>query len=536
VSTTDGTFDGIIIGGGYNGLTLGGYMARQGLKMLVLERRNAYGGATITEEVTKPGFYHNLHANFVWSYGPPHQDFELHRYGLELRRGEVERAYLFEDGAELLTYTDDPQRTYRQFKGLIPKSDLDTMEDIYHRFLTKVEEEFYAPPKPTSERGVGLGEADRAEYQKMCDMSGRELLDYLYESDRLKTWIAMNACVRGMPDFATGVGDFFMRYAASPRLSIVRGGTHQIAQSLAAFYHANGGIIRTGAHVEKIIIEGGRAVGVRTSDGSTYRAEKFVASAIDPPATFLHMVGEEYLSPEVAQRCRDWEIEYHTALFGFHAASDVAPDYTPKYSEEANQGLAIFFGVNTLEELDKHWEEIGKGHIPSALGGDACCHTVIDPSYAPEGKHTLLFWQFGPPADKLENGSKTYDDIKDDLLERMRARWAEYAPNLTKNNMLATYAYTPDDIQNRVINMVGGGCRQGAYTNDQWGINRPFPEASGYRTPIEGLYMCGSACHPGGSIHFGPGYNAANVIVNDLGLERWWPPYKILGKPVLSSR
>ena len=225
----DGTFDGIIIGGGYNGLTLCGYMARQGLRVLVLERRLAYGGATITEEVTKPGFYHNLHANFIWSYGPPHQDFELHRYGLELMRGEVERAYLFEDGAELLTYTDDPQRTYAQFKDVIPKADLDTMEDLYHRFLTKVEEEFYAPPKPTSERGVGLGDEDRAEYQKMCDMSGREVLDYLYESDRLKTWIAMNACVRGMPDFATGVGDFFMRYAASPRLSIVRGGTHQIA-------------------------------------------------------------------------------------------------------------------------------------------------------------------------------------------------------------------------------------------------------------------------------------------------------------------
>ena len=144
----DGTFDGIIIGGGYNGLTLGGYMARQGLRTLVLERRLAYGGATITEEVTKPGFYHNLHANFIWSYGPPHQDFELHRYGLKLMRGEVERAYLFEDGAELLTYTDDPQRTYRQFKDVIPKADLDTMEDIYHRFLTKVEEEFYAPPSP----------------------------------------------------------------------------------------------------------------------------------------------------------------------------------------------------------------------------------------------------------------------------------------------------------------------------------------------------------------------------------------------------
>src|SRR5437764_419495 len=83
-------------------------------------------------------------------------------------------------------------------------------------------------------------------------------------------------------------------------------------------------------------------------------------------------------------------------------------------------------------------------------------------------------------------------------------------------------ACTLDDIEERIVNVVGGGCRQGAYTNDQWGYNRPFPEASGYRTPIDGLYLCGSACHPGGSIHFGAGYNAANAIVTDLGMERWW--------------
>ena len=108
----------------------------------------------------------------------------------------------------------------------------------------------------------------------MCDMSGREVLDYLYESDRLKTWIAMNACVRGMPRLRHRSGRLLHALRRLARLSIVRGGTHQIAQSLAAFFHANGGIILTGEHVEKIIIEGGRAVGVRTSEGKTFRAEK----------------------------------------------------------------------------------------------------------------------------------------------------------------------------------------------------------------------------------------------------------------------
>ena len=339
-----------------------------------------------------------------------------------------------------------------------------------------------------------------------------------------------------MPDFAPGTGDFFLRYAASPKLSIVRGGTRQLAHALAAFVHANGGVILNDSHVEEITVEGGRATGVRTSDGRTFTASKFVASAIDPPGTFLKLIGEEHVSPEIAQRCRDWETEHHTALFGFHAATDVPPDYSPRYPEEANRSLCIFMGVDSLAELDEHWRQIGEGHLPDSPGGDACCHTVIDPSYAPSGRHTLLFWQFGTPADRLEGGRVSYDDVKGDYIERMADRWRQYAPNLTKDRILGTYAYTPADIEQRIVNMVGGGCRQGAYTNGQWGYNRPFPEASGYRTPIEGLYLCGSACHPGGSIHFGPGYNAANAIAQDLGLDRWWPPYRIQGKPVLSRK
>jgi phytoene dehydrogenase-like protein len=532
---SDGEFDGIVIGSGYNGLTTAGYLAKQGYKMLVLERRLQYGGATITEEVTRPGFYHNLHANFVWSYGPPHQDFELHKYGLKLMRSEVERCFLFDDGATLTTYTDDPERGYKQFAQLLPKSDLETLEEVYHRFLTKVEEEFYAPPKPNDERGGGLPDDDRSEYQKLCAMTGREVIDTLYESDRLKTFISMNACVRGMPDFAPGTGDFFLRYAASPKLSIIRGGTCQLAHALAAFVHQHGGVVLNGYDVERITIEGGRAVGVECANGASFRARNFVVSGIDPPGTFLRLVGEEHTPEAIVARCNEWEIENHTALFGLHAAVDVAPDYTPKYPEDANRALAIFMGVSSLEELDAHWEQIDRGFIPEKLGGDACCHTMIDPSYAPPGKHTLLFWQFGPPADKLGGGSTSYDEIKEDLLERMAERWREYAPNLSKDTFLGKYAYTPADIEQRIVNMVGGGCRQGAYTNNQWGYTRPFPEANSYRTPVEALYLCGSGCHPGGSIHFGPGYNCANAIAEDLTLEKWWPPYRIQGKPMISS-
>jgi phytoene dehydrogenase-like protein len=373
------------------------------------------------------------------------------------------------------------------------------------------------------------------EYQRFCSMTGRQVINELYQSDELKTFISMNACVRGMPDFAPGTGDFFLRYAASPKLSIIRGGTHQLAHALAAFFHAHGGTILNGYHVEEIVVENNRAVGVKCSNGSSFSASKFVASGIDPPQTFLRLIGEDKISAAIAERCKGWELEQHTALFGLHAATDVAPDYTPKYPAEANSALAIFLGVDSLADLDEHWREIEAGQLPSKPGGDACCHTMIDPSYAPSGKHTLLFWQFGPAADKLAGG-KSYDDVKHDYFEKMVERWRQYAPNLTNDHFLGKYAYTPADIQERVINMVGGGCRQGAYTGNQWGYTRPFPEASAYATPIDGLYLCGSACHPGGSIHFGPGYNAANRIAEDLDIEKWWPGYRVQGKPMVSSR
>ncbi len=240
---------------------------------------------------------------------PPHQDFDLHKYGLKLMYGEVERCYLFEDGTTLTTYTDDPHRTYKQFKNVIGKADTDTLEEIFYRYLVKVEEEFYASPKPNEERGGGLSDSVRREYQRHCAMSGRDLLNDLYQSDKLKTFIAVNACVRGNTDFYPGVGDFFLRYSASPGLSIIRGGTSQLAHSLAAFFHANGGIILNACHVEKINVEGGRATGVELSDGRKFTATKFVASEVDPPATFLRMVGEEHLPDIIVERCENWVVK-----------------------------------------------------------------------------------------------------------------------------------------------------------------------------------------------------------------------------------
>lgn len=531
-----GEFDGIIIGSGHNGLALGGYMARQGLRVLVLERRMDYGGATITQEVTLPGFYHNLHANFIWSGSPVYTDFDLKRYGCKHVYGEVERAFLFDDGEALITYTDDPHRSYKQFQQIVGQNDLDALEYIFEHFSDALVAEYYSVPKPDEERGEALADDKRREYQTLCAMSGREVVNHFFESDKLKSFLVANACVRGITDFYPGTGDYFLRMAIAPKIGIIEGGTSQIAHATAAYFHAHGGLIRNGAHVERVIVESGRATGVELSNGERFKAEKFVASEVDPPATFLRMVGREHLPDIIVERCNNWEIERHNALYGFHAAVSEAPVYrTSQYAEEANVALQIFFGLNSLAELDQSWKEISAGKLPTKPWGDACCHSVIDPRYAPPGKHTLLFWQMSPAAGHLSDG-KSYDDVKWDYFEAIRERWESYAPNMSTDVYLGKYCYTPADIEKRLINMVGGGCRQGSYGNGQYYNGRPFPECSDYRTPIDGLYLCGSSCHPGGSLNFGPGYNCANAIVEDMRVERWWPEYHGRQTPIVSSR
>jgi phytoene dehydrogenase-like protein len=153
--------------------------------------------------------------------------------------------------------------------------------------------------------------------------------------------------------------------------------------------------------------------------------------------------------------------------------------------------------------------------------GNGACNSLFDPTYAPQGKHAAFWWPFAPFA--LEGGPEDWDRRKPEITARLLEVWRSYAPNLTRDNVLASYLFTPIDIARGNAAMQRGAVRLGAYIPSQLGINRPHPLLAQNRTPIEGLYLCGSSCHGGGA-NGGPGYNAANAIVADCKLSRPWTP------------
>jgi phytoene dehydrogenase-like protein len=180
--------------------------------------------------------------------------------------------------------------------------------------------------------------------------------------------------------------------------------------------------------------------------------------------------------------------------------------------------------MDSREDMHEFHRAHAAGEIPKKLFFNGTTPTVFDPSQAPAGKHTAFMWQM-VPYDLSDWGPKRWREIQDGVLDALHTRWAEFAPNLKKPGVVVNrFAQTPLDIEAHVATMVKGDQLEGHLTDEQFYDRRPLPELSGYRTPIEGLFLCGGCCHPGANITGGPGYNSARVIAEDLGLNPWWNP------------
>jgi phytoene dehydrogenase-like protein len=253
-----------------------------------------------------------------------------------------------------------------------------------------------------------------------------------------------------------------------------------------------------------------------------------VASNLNPQQTFLDLVGEENLEKGFAERVRGFRYSTSTPVFSIHLALNNAPDYlAAKYDPAVNKAWLMAVGVDTLEDIQRTLDQSAAGVIPNPIGLIGMSPTVWDPTQAPPGKHTSLMWHTPCPYLLADGGPQKWDEIIHEHGARVLARWAQYAPNLNKENILSCLFASPLDVERHYPNMANGDWMCGALSTDQFLDKRPLPELSQYRTPVEGLYLCGSSCHPGGNITGAPGYNAAGIIAQDLGLERWWNPHDL---------
>ncbi len=523
------TFDVIIIGAGHNGLICGNYLARAGLKVLICERRMEPGGGLCTEEMTIPGFWHNIHSFFHrWVPALPfYKDLELEKFGVRYLMPAVQSVAPFSDGSCLIIH-QDMDKTCKSIAHFSEK-DAKTYREVWQRYdeiRAKIYfPDMYSPPVPFEEKKALLEKFSVGrEYLEINEKAPRQVVDEHFESDQLKAMLWFMCTVKGFTMDDPGVGIVVpTSVAGGISGAMCVGGSHDLAHGLVKALEANGGRLYEVSHVREIVVENGRATGVVLDDGRAFKAEKAVVSAIDPHQTFLDLVGEDKLESSFCEKVKNYKYGINAAvLFSVHAAlNEPLRHISAKHDPDIDNALNYCIGYECVEDFDEHNREIFAG-IPPAKPGMQCAHpTLHDPTQAPPGKHTVFLWQFAPYNLK-DGGPEKWDEIKDEYMETCLARWRHYAPNLDEKNILGKWSFSPLDVERNIINMKQGDFHVGAVMQSQMGENRPVPGLRPYRTPVDGLYMCGSPTHPHGVITGAPGYNGAGVILDDLGLKKWW--------------
>ena len=527
-------YDGIVIGGGHNGLILAAYLARAGLRVLVLERQIEVGGGLDThEDVRAPGFYHNVHSVFhrMVTDLPWYRDLELDGLGCRYVRPDVGCAHLFSDGRAILWHSD-VERTAASIARFSPH-DAQTYRQLRQEWAPIVRDivtpETYHAPLPYAEKAALLEtSAVGREYLQLAALSPVEVVDEYFRDEQLKAMLLYLGVMRGYDIYSRGLGYLIpvqVVTGVNPQLCV--GSSHQLAHFLEeAVWHA-GGEVRERSRVVRLLIEGGRATGVELWDGSTIRARRFVASSIDPHQTFLDLAGAEHLAPEFAARVKAFRYSLVGPIFALNLSLSERPVYRNEaYDPDVGRALLTIIGLDHSDDIAELYRAHREGWLPRKLFFNGTTPTVFDPSQAPPGKHTAFMWPLLPYHLK-DGGPARWDEVKEQFFDLYLARWREFAPNLNAANIVSRGCSTPLDIERHLPNMVGGDWMVGEMNTEQCLDKRPLPELSSHRTPIGNLYLCGSCCHPGGNITGAPGYNAARVIAHDLGLRPWWQPHDV---------
>jgi phytoene dehydrogenase-like protein len=362
------------------------------------------------------------------------------------------------------------------------------------------------------------------ELSAYAEKTPEEIVCELFEDEQVRTLMLYLACHWGLDYSQSGVSYMVPIYLnRMVNFRLTAGGSHRVSNALLKSIFEHGGQIRTSAQIERILLQDGAAVGVELDDGQQLMAEKAVVSTIDIHQTFLKYVGEDQLESDFTDMIHSWQWE-KWSLCDLHLALAEPPHFNAAESQpDIDQAFIYVLGYECLDDLRAHWDAMQNGELPASAGFNCSFPSVHDPFQAPPGRASGLISQMAP-FDRSDGGSETWLNrgVRQEAVERLLSVLARYAPNVGGGNTLWTYLTTPADIQNKFANMVKGSYKQGAYHPLQMGYLRPNQDCSQYRTPVKNLYLGGASAAPGGMVLFGPGYNCANAIAEDFGIEKWW--------------
>jgi len=531
-----GRYDAIVVGGGHNGLVAAAYLAKKGAHTLVLEKRHKVGGAadTMAPWPDAPEFKVTT-LSYVMSLMPDtiQNDLELARHGY--RSVPVGPYFVpFPDGRCIVQADDDAQWNYDEF-AKFSKRDADAIEqwDAWIGGLAAVLGPLLmtTPPRLGSMsigdlqeqlklvwRFRGLHVRGVADVTRLMTMSIMDILDRFFESDQVKTVMALNGLIgtwAGPHEPGTGyvmahhsigeVGDGHLGAWATPI-----GGMGAVSEALASSARSFGAEIRCEAPVERILTAGGRARGVALRDGTELTAPVVVA-ATHPQITFLRQLDAADLPADFVDDIRNWRSRSGTVKINL--ALDRAPVFTAKPDQaDFTGGMEL---AHSIEYLETAFEEARAGRAATAPFSDGVMPTYHDPALAPEGKHIVsLFTQWCPAewADEPDDGAlESYAD-------RVIAGYDELAPGFA-DSVLHRQVLGPHEMQEE-WGLIGGNIFHGELSAEQLFHMRPAPGYADYRTPIRGLYQCSSATHAGGGVTGIPAYNCVREIVKDRKRRR----------------
>ncbi len=506
----------MIIGAGHNGLVAANYLAKAGLHVAVVERSDRVGGACVTDEIA-PGFKVSAAAYVSGLFRPQIiQDLELEKFGLRQIAFDPQAFCPFPDGRYLLLWSD-VERTCREI-ARFSKEDAEgyrRFSDFWASFYDLIEPMLLAPPAAVADL-MDLLRGPEAEelVRRLLFYSAEDLLDEYFETPEVKAALANQSIIGHFAGPSAPCTAFTLSHnllgninGAVGAWGFTVGGMGGIPEALARAARSRGVEILLSSPVERIRVDDGRVAGVQVA-GGRFLESRAVLSTADPKRTFLGLLEPDTLPPEFLRAVRN--IKIHGAAMKVNLALSELPDWKALPGGPGPQHHGSTYLCPSVDYAEAAFADAKRG-VPSRNPWmEIVTQSVLDPSVAPPGKHTMsVYVQYTPY--RLASGS--WDDLRESYADRVLETVAEYAPNVPRS-VIARQVLTPLDLERR-FGLTEAHQSHGEMGPDQSFSFRPVPGWSRYRMPLQGLYLCGAGSHPGGGVMGAPGYNGAHAVLED---------------------
>lgn len=542
-------YDALVIGGGHNGLVAAAYLQRGGVKTAVLERRHVLGGAAVSEEIVQ-GF-HFSRCSYLLSLLRPHiyKDLELKKHGLKVYiRDPHAFTPMLEEGVqgalprsltlgsnlamnqnEISKFSQKDARVYKDFVTY-----LDKLADSIHPLLD-------APPvdipgltvgplrkrlaalktmQPIIKCGLKLGR-NIPDFYNLVTAPAMKILNQWFESEPLKATLATDAVIGAMTSPSNPGSGYVLLHHVMGEIEdekgawgYVEGGMGGVSKAIANAARSYGVDIFTEKEVDQVLVgSNGAAKGVVLKDGTEIQS-KVVLSNATPYVTYKNLTPQSALTPEFIKAVD--QIDYTSPVTKINVAVDKLPNFlaipTPDNKPGPHHQCSIHLNCECVEVLETAYIEAMNGQPSSRPMIEMTIPSVLDPTLAPPGGHVVsLFTQYTP---YYVEGQQWTDEDREAFADTVFDWIEQYAPGF-KKSVVGRDILTPPDLE-RIFGLTGGNIFHGSMSLDQLYLARPLPFLSDYRSPVKGLYLCGSGAHPGGGVMGSAGWNAALTVMGDL--------------------